>query len=108
MNTTNTHTPTRATSLDVEELREIVRKQGWSLQLGWYWQGRVRHGILNVIDPADSSVVYAVEFPRATLTWTKGDEELTKVRTGSPKHQAILSALAYLRSYTKAVYGLPA
>ncbi|HEY9224519.1 MAG TPA: hypothetical protein VIP27_10255 [Variovorax sp.] len=103
MNTTTTTTPLpalptprlRAARQDVDELRSLIESNEWRLEVDWFWSGRNRHGMLRIYEA--EVPVHMVEFERNTQVWTDGDANLSKVRTGSPKHLAVLSALAWVR-----------
>lgn len=44
----------------------------------------------------ENTVSFSRQFERNTMLWTSGDIDLGRVRTGSPRHYAVLDALEFL------------
>lgn len=78
-------------------------------ELGYYivstWSGWRRHGVIRVV-PLDArgepdwtkQAVVREEFVRSTSLWRQSDRVVGRVRTGSPKHQALLNIIKQLRT----------
>jgi hypothetical protein len=79
----------------VEELKRQLDARGLRLDICWRWNGRCRDGVLTLHD-AQGRAVYARQFRRNTQLWSKRDETLQRVRSGSPRHNAVVAALEHV------------
>lgn len=80
--------------MSVDELKRLAADNALDLQLTWRWAGRSRHGVLTV--SKDGINLFSESFARSTRMWGSGDEKFELVRTGSPKHRAVMKAVASL------------
>lgn len=90
--TKTTYVPPARVSADA--LKALLDMHNLSLDISWRWSGWNRSGVLRVID--DTGVRFERQYRRATQLWGRGDETLERMRTGSPKHEAVMAALAAL------------
>lgn len=81
----------------VDELKRELDAKGLSLDLFWRWNGRCRDGVLTLLD-AKGQTVFARQFERNTQLWSRRDETLQRVRTGSPRHRAVIAALEHVHA----------
>jgi hypothetical protein len=89
--------PERA-SVSVHRLATIMKSRGLQLEIAPFWTRRVRYGHMFVFDDSEPTRIQAqAQFTRATHSWRDADTRLGVVRTGSPKHVAVLEVLAQLR-----------
>lgn len=77
--------------------------------LGYYivstWVGWRRHGVIRVV-PLDARgepdwtkpPVQREEFPRSSSAWGQSDKVVGRVRTGSPKHAALLNLIQRMKT----------
>ena len=86
--------PTIPARMSVDALKRLAADNALDLQLTWRWAGRSRHGVLTVSKGGIN--LFSESFARSTRMWGSGDENLDLVHTGSPKHHAVLKALASL------------
>lgn len=79
----------------------LLAKNGLDYGITWKWVGRCRHGIIEVYDaslgPADG-VMDSAEFKRNTHRWTDNDCRIGRMRTNSPKHNAVKALVARMRA----------
>ena len=84
----NNLAPARVTT---DEFKSFCDAQNLRWLITWKWQGRNRAGVLRVYD-RDDNLKARVVYGRNTQMWGLGDHGLDRVRTGSPKHLAVLEA----------------
>lgn len=82
---------------DVNALANALAVKGLGYSIGWFWNGRCRHGALT-LENAMGQRVFRANYVRNTQRWCSSDEDICKTRTGSTKHDAIKLALAFLQS----------
>lgn len=69
----------------------------WNIQ--WFWKGRSKNGRLVLREKPGGPAIFVREYERNSSLWTGSDNYLAKgMRTGSPRHLAILDALAFLKT----------
>ena len=88
MKSNNNLPPARVTT---DEFKSFCDAQNLRWLITWKWQGRNRAGVLRVYD-CDDNLKARVLYGRSTQMWGPGDHCLDRVRTGSPKHLAVLEA----------------
>ncbi|KQY00158.1 hypothetical protein ASD28_12570 [Massilia sp. Root133] len=84
----NNLAPARVTT---DEFKFFCDAQNLHWLITWKWQGRNRAGVLKVYD-RDDNLKARVLYGRSTQMWGPADQGLDRVRTGSPKHFAVLEA----------------
>jgi hypothetical protein len=95
MTTTTPLRGNKAAALYVAELHGQLEARNLTLDIYWRWSGRRRDGVLNIFDP-ERHVVFSYQFERNTQRWGRTDETLHRVRTGSPRHRAVVAALEHV------------
>jgi hypothetical protein len=80
-----------------QQLSVELNGKGHTLKIEWKWNGRNRHGVVNIINRA-GSCIYSGEYPRSETRWDENDELLTSCNRGSNKHLALIAALAFIRT----------
>jgi hypothetical protein len=86
---------TKPAALYVAELNRQLQARDLTLNLFWRWNGRCRDGVLCIND-AQGQQVFEQQFGRNTQRWVRSDETLQRVRTGSPRHRAVVAALEHV------------
>jgi hypothetical protein len=91
-------TRTERANVSVGRLRALLDARGFSLAITPVWYGRVRHGLMHVLNHNDNPTAIPAEamFKRSSQLWCDSDAQLGIVRTGSPKHIAVLDLLTKL------------
>jgi hypothetical protein len=79
----------------VDELKRLLAARGLTLDLCWRWNRRCRDGVLTLHD-AQGQTLFERQFERNTQRWVRSDETLQCVRTGSPRHRAVVAALEHV------------
>lgn len=79
-----------------DEFKSFCDAKNLRWLITWKWQGRNRAGVLRVYD-RDDNLKARVMYGRSTQMWGLGDHSLDRVRTGSPKHFAVLEAQKILK-----------
>lgn len=80
--------PARVTT---DQFKSFCDAQDLRWLITWKWQGRNRAGVLRVHD-RDDNLKARVIYGRNTQKWGLSDHGLDRLRTGSPKHLAVLEA----------------
>lgn len=91
--------------IDVDNLLKLLNARGYTYQIHWRWAGWSRHAVLSILD-SDGKQLVTVPYTRATQSWGRHDEQLGRVRTGSPKHQAVVAAYNQLTTRTRRCGGM--
>jgi hypothetical protein len=94
--------PARVTT---DEFKSFCDAQDLRWLIAWKWEGRNRAGVLKVYD-RDDNLKARVVYDRNTQMWGNGDRGLDRVRTGSPKHLAVLKAKSMLESPDEPLSGV--
>lgn len=87
-------TPIIPARMSVDGVKRLAAERNLDLHLAWRWSGRERYGILTVTK--EHEVLVSESFARSTRMWGPGDERFDLVRTGSPKHRAVMKAVETL------------
>lgn len=80
-----------------QQLSVELTGQGHTLNIEWKWNGRNRHGVVNITNRA-GTCIYSGEYPRSETRWDENDARITSCNRGSAKHFALIAALSFLRS----------
>ncbi|MBK4733030.1 hypothetical protein [Noviherbaspirillum pedocola] len=86
----------------VKAFQALLAKHRLGYLIVWTSAGWHKHGVIRVFPLTENGaldtrhLVFAEEFTRSNSSWGVADRVLGRVRTGSPKHRAILALLASL------------
>jgi hypothetical protein len=79
----------------VKEFEQMLTENNLSYYISWHWAGWRKHGVIGITRKCEwyelPPVLDREEFSRASSAWGAKDRTLGRVRTGSPKHLAILT-----------------
>jgi len=89
----------------VRAFENLLTEQGLGYYIVSTWTGWRRHGVIRVV-PLDARrepdwtkpPVQREEFARSTSAWGQSDRVIRRVRTGSPKHVALLNIIQRLKA----------
>jgi len=89
----------------VRAFENLLIEQGLGYYIVSTWVGWRRHGVICIV-PLDARgepdwtkhPIIREEFARSTSAWGQADRPVGRVRTGSPKHVALLSLIQRLRT----------
>jgi hypothetical protein len=74
---------------------QLLAANNLSYYISWRWEGWRKHGVIGITEKCEwyelPPVLEREEFSRASSKWGSKDRTLGRVRTGSPKHSAILA-----------------
>ncbi|MDW3682999.1 hypothetical protein RA280_14825 [Cupriavidus sp. CV2] len=87
--------PLEAAGITRTRFINLCEQGGFSYELTWFWSGRNRHGRLIVRHYARSAPL-VIDFARNAGGWAAADEMLDRLRTGSPRHLAVLEAVGLM------------
>lgn len=73
-----------------------LESQGLRYRIGWRWNRRSRDGVITVED-GDERTVAEMHYVRNTQRWSVTDSHLSRLRTDSAKHLALLALVAELQ-----------
>jgi hypothetical protein len=95
MTTPTTLRGNKPAALYVADLNRQLDAKSLTFELFWRWNGRCRDGVLTLHD-AQGQTLFERQFERNTQRWGRTDETLHRVRTGSPRHRAVVTALEHV------------
>lgn len=79
----------------VKQFQQLLADNNLAYYISWRWEGWRKHGVVGIMPKCEwYALLPAIdreEFSRASSTWGTNDRTLGRVRTGSPKHLAILA-----------------
>lgn len=88
-----------------DEFKSICNALHLRWVIDWKWEGRNRAGVLKVYD-RHGNLKARVMYGRSTQMWGEGDRGLDRVRTGSPKHLAVLEVQKSLKLLDEPLSGI--
>src|SRR5690349_7764804 len=83
----------------VEAFEALLAKHHLGYLIIWTWAGWRKHGVIRIFPLTEQGaldtrqLLASEEFARSNASWGKSDQVLGRVRTGSPKHRAIVALL---------------
>lgn len=84
---------------------KLLAERGLGYYIVWTWAEWRRHGVIRIVTldaygkPDWTKEAFAREvFARSTSSWGASDAVVGRVRTGSPKHLALLALIAKLNA----------
>lgn len=88
----------------VQSFKQLLADQGLAYFVTWRWEGWRKFGVIGVrpagVENALEPALEREEFARSNSSFTAADRLIARVRTGSPKHLAILALTARLAERT--------
>jgi hypothetical protein len=81
----------------VEAFEALLAKHCLGYLIIWTWAGWTKHGVIRIFPLTEQGaldtrqLLASEKFARSNASWGKSDQVLGRVRTGSPKHRAILA-----------------
>lgn len=94
-----TDAPLETGAITVERFRCLCQQNGFNFDITWFWSGRNRHGRLRLLS-TDGRVAFFRDYPRSSTRWCGDEGRLGLVRTGAPRHHALLDAVKFLEALT--------
>lgn len=92
--------PLETAAITAMRFQNLCRQLGLNWAITWFWCERRKHGRLLVRDPETCSLVVRLDYARSTSIWTGSDSYIDRgVRTGSPRHLAILAAIEQIKGW---------
>jgi hypothetical protein len=95
-------TPIEPAAETVKAFNQLLAERGLAYYIVDKVVGELRHGVIG-IRPAGASNLFAravdrEEYARSSCSWSSGDATIGRLRTGSPKHRALLALVARLKA----------
>lgn len=79
----------------------LLLKNNLDYGITWRWEGRCRHGIIEVYDASFGpcgGVVESEVFKRNSQSWEESGTVLARMHAGSPKHREVGGLVARLQA----------
>ncbi|MDB5854791.1 MAG: hypothetical protein JWR22_2832 [Herminiimonas sp.] len=77
--------------------KQLLACHGLSYFITSSWEGWRRHGRIGITERAEwfelKPTLEAEEFARSSSSWGAADQKVGRIRTGSPKHRAIVALI---------------
>lgn len=100
MDRCQTRTAQEPTAVTAARFLALLRCHGLDYGITYQWDGRCRHGIIEVFDAAlgpFNGAIVCERFSRSTYLWAEADTRIGTMRTGSLKHRAVKALVARLQ-----------